>query len=123
MDRRLEREIQEILNNSTNQSSGLSPEEFKPIMEPHGKLSILGRIRKKIFFKQLFLTGVGLMFSALILGIISPGIKSGVLFWSGLTLFIVTYAFYFTRPSLNSQLRWRGKLVKYDGDSSKRKRN
>ena len=123
MDRRLEREIQEILDNSTGQSSGLSSEEIKPTMEPHGKFSILGSIRKKIFFKQFFVTSVGLMFSALILGIISPGIKSGVLFWFGLTLFIITYAFYFTRPLPNSQLRWRGKPVKYDDDSSKRKQN
>ena len=118
MDQRLEREIQEILDNSASQTSGFSSEEIKPIMKLPSKLSTLDRIRKKIFVKQFFITSVGLMLSALILGVISPGMKSGILFWSGLTLFIITYAFYFTRPSPNSHLRWRGRPVKYDDDSS-----
>ena len=121
MDRRLEREIEEILEKSTGKSSGLNSEEIQPIRESHKEESIADRIRKKIFVKQFLITSVALMLSALIVGVISPGIKSGFLFWSGLTLFIVTYAFYFTRPSPSSQLRWRGRPVKYDDNSPRQK--
>ena len=123
MDRRLEREIEEILEKSTGQSSEFGVNTIHPSEEIRSKQPLVDRIRKKISIKQLFITGGLLMLSALIVGIISPGMKSGILFWSGLTLFITAYAFYFTRPSSNSQLRWRGRLIKYDDDSSRRNRN
>ena len=117
MDRRLEREIEEILEKSTGQSSEFSVNTIHHSQEIRSKQSLVERIQKKISIKQLFITGGLLMLSALIVGIISPGMKSGVLFWSGLTLFIAAYAFYFTRPSSNSQLRWRGRPIRYDDDS------
>ena len=123
MDRRLEREIEEILEKSTGQSSEFGVNTIHPSEEIRSKQPLVDRIRKKISIKQLFITGGLLMLSALIVGIISPGMKSGILFWSGLTLFITAYAFYFPRPSSNSQLRWRGRLIKYDDDSSRRNRN
>lgn len=123
MDRRLEREIEEILEKSTVQSSEFGSNIIHPSEEIRSKRPLVDRIQKKISIKQLFITGGLLMLSALIVGIISPGMKSGILFWSGLTLFITAYAFYFTRPSPNSQLRWRGRLIKYDDDSSRRNRN
>tara|TARA_B100001750_G_C15413503_1_gene549020 strand:+ start:106 stop:477 length:372 start_codon:yes stop_codon:yes gene_type:complete len=120
MDRRLEREIEEILEKSTGQPNRFRVEEINPNKDIQGKNSLVGRIQKRISIKQLFITGGLLMLSALIVGIISPGMKSGVLFWSGLTLFITAYAFYFTRPSPNSQLRWRGRPVRYDDDYQSR---
>ena len=123
MDRRLEREIEEILEKSTGQSSEFGVNTIHPSEEIRSKQPLVDRIRKKISIKQLFITGGLLMLSALIVGIISPGMKSGILFWSGLTLFITAYAFYFTRPSSNSQLRWRGRLIRYEDDSSRRNRN
>ena len=123
MDRRLEREIEEILEKSTPQSSEFGVNPIHPSEEIRSKQPLVNRIKKKISIKQLFITGGLLMLSALIVGIISPGMKSGILFWSGLTLFIAAYAFYFTRPSPNSQLRWRGRPIRYDDDSSRRNRN
>jgi len=123
MDRRLEREIEEILEKSTGQSSEFGVSTIHPGEEIRSKQPLVDRIRKKISIKPLFITGGLLMLSALIVGIISPGMKSGILFWSGLTLFITAYAFYFTRPSSNSQLRWRGRLIRYEDDSSRRNRN
>lgn len=115
MDKRLESEIQEILEKSTSNFSNL--DEVPRIENSTPRPSFLRKIHARFSTKRFLLVGISLMLSAVIVGMISPEFKSGFLFWTGLTLFIIAYAFYFTRPPSNSHLRWRGRPVKYEKDS------
>ncbi len=113
MSERLEREIEEIL-----QQAELPP----PAPKAHlggGRRAGRGsyRVQDALQPKKLFLISLALFLSWLVLRVAGAGL-GGVLFWLALVIFIVGYALYFVRSENTPERRWRGQVVDYgDGNS------
>ena len=115
MSKRLEREIEEIL-----QQAELPP----PSPKAHrggGRRAGWGsyRVQDALQPKKLFLVSLVLFLSWLVLWSAGAGGPWRSVFFSlALVLFIVGYALYFVRSENTPERRWRGQVVDYgDGNS------
>ena len=113
MSERFQREIEEILENSSEPSEKLgSHSGRRPNDSSRGDQHSFKWIRGFLVPRRLFITSGGLFLTALILNVAESGL-SGLIFWSGLLLFVFGYAVYFIRSENMPERRWRGKLVDY----------
>ena len=115
MAERYQREIEEIL-----EQTGTSADPKQPA-KSGGMLRRLGRSRgsgsggraRRITPLRVFMASIALLLTALLMNSLAPGLQ-GLFAWSGLLLFIVAYALFFTHPGKPIEKRWRGQVV---GDS------
>jgi hypothetical protein len=112
MPKRYQEEIEEILKQTADLSSGKRRRRGK-----QGLLSLMWRYASEsiggktwsITPGRVMLIAVALLLSALVMVAAIPGL-AGPLAWAGLILFIVAYAMFFIRPR-RVEKRWRGQPI------------
>ncbi len=113
MSERLEREIEEILQQA--ELPPASPKAHRGGGRRAGSGSY--RIQDALQPKKLFFVSLALFLTWLVLWATNIA-QSVVLFWLALVLFIIGYALYFVRSENTPERRWRGQVVDYgDGNS------
>ena len=116
MPERYKREIEEILRQAGEVSSGgrgQRPRGGIPRVLWRQLIDSLGGKGWSITPGRVMLAAVCLLLSAAIVRAFAPGFV-GLLFWAGLILFIVGYAMFFMRPKSmpkSIEKRWRGRPV------------
>ena len=111
MSKRLEREIEEILQQAE------MPPATEKAQRGGGRLpdSRSFRIQDALRPKRFFIVAGLLALSWLVLNAAGLGL-GGVFGWLALVLFIAGYALYFVRSESTPERRWRGQVVDY-GDT------
>lgn len=112
MSERYQREIEEILQQVGDSTPTKESAEAKKssLLAPFARI---GRgIGNRIYLRsgRIMTIGIVLLLSAILVSAIFPGLL-GPFVWLGLILFILIYALFFARPSLNTEKRWRGRLI------------
>ena len=117
MSERLEREIEEIL-----QQAEMPPSSEKAHRGGGRHFDSRSyRIQDALRPKRFFIVAGLLALSWLVLGATGLGM-AGVLGWLALVLFIAGYALYFVRSETTPERRWRGQIVDYGDGNSRRSR-
>jgi hypothetical protein len=112
MSERYRREIEEILQEvggSTPTKESVEAQK-NSIVVPFARI---GRgIGNRIYLRsgRIITIGIVLLLSAILVSAIFPGFL-GPFVWLILILFILVYALFFARPNLNTEKRWRGRLI------------
>lgn len=114
-----QKEIEEILEQvnvtaPVDQKVGRGPGRSGRPSPPARSGAKRSQLPFKITAGRLLLTGVALIFAALVLRTTVPGI-TGILTWTGVGLFIAAYVAFFIRPRGSGQLRWRGRSIEDNG--------
>jgi hypothetical protein len=117
MSNRLEREIEEILQQAEMPPAAEKAQKGGGQRADSGSFRVQDSLRPKRFF---IVAGL-LALSWLVLNAMGLGL-AGVLGWLALVLFIAGYALYFVRSESTPQRRWRGQVVDYGDRSSWRSR-
>ena len=116
MSTRYQREIEDILEQSSNHVSGQLEADSTEDDSSALQNKLLVSVRS--FFLglkpgKLMLASVGLLLTALVLGGFNLSF-AGLVGWAAAGLFIVAYVLYFIRPTgSNSKRRWRGRPIDY----------
>ncbi len=131
MSQRYKKEIEEILEQSSDLPAGRSkPKEDR--LEKRQRSSVAGGVaprpagwriggrRWSLSPGRLMLTGIVLLLVGLIFHMTLKEVVPGVvepLVWAGIALFVLAYILFFVQPRQKVEKRWRGRLVE-DGPSS-----
>ena len=118
MPQKYQKEIEEILRQAGELSTGPSPKR-----RPQGFLALawtyvtesVGGNAWSLSPGRVMLIGGSLLLSALIVQAVAPGLV-GIFAWAGLILLILGYAMFFVRPR-RMEKRWRGQPIDYRGDT------
>ncbi|MBI2165742.1 MAG: hypothetical protein HYU29_04995 [Chloroflexi bacterium] len=110
---KLRHEIEDILRQAGQGTSSPLRESEEPLRRSG---STLKRMLRRAFAilspGRILLAGALLLLTALLVRGRAPFLV-GLLAWTGLSLFIVAYAMFFTRTTPEVEKRWRGRVVRY----------
>ena len=119
---RYQREIEEILDkvNEDQPAKGASARPRAPRdvrTTPPKAPRRAPRVRFQFSPGRLLMTGVALLFLALLFLTIVP-ILAAPAAWAGIGLFIVAYVLFFIKPRRTAEKRWRGQSIEDEPDPS-----